>query len=369
MPAVTLSVDRKIELFQVLGLTLGLVGFGSVMVLSATAAFEVDYFSRHLVAIFIGFFGLGVIYVMPLSFFCRHYKTFFLLAIVLAAATLLFGSEVNGAQRWLRIGGFSFQAAEWGKLLVGIYLCGYLANHQENIEQDPRLFLVPILMVSMYSGTLVLQPDLGSAVVLLLATYCLVFVVGMRLRYFLGILLLFSIVLFLLIAHSPYRLERVVAFFDPWDDPLDSGWQLTQALIAFGRGEWFGEGLGGSVQKLFYLPEAHNDFILAVIAEELGIIGCTFVFLFFSFFIAKIFNIASRCLEIGLSFPGLLSYFIGCLFSLQIAINVGVTTGVLPTKGLTLPFISYGGNSIVVSLLLVGIVIRSLKELETYDQN
>ena len=369
MPAAILSVDRKIEVFYVLGFTLALVGFGSVMVLSATVAFEVDYFSRHLVAILVGFLGLGLMYFLPLSFFCSHYKVFFFLAFGFAIATLLFGSEVNGAQRWLRIGGFSFQASEWGKLLLGFYLCGYLANHQKSIEQDPKLFLVPILMVSIYSAVLVLQPDLGSAIVLVLATFCLVFVVGMRLRYFLGILLLFSIALFLLIANSPYRLERVVAFFDPWNDPLDSGWQLTQALIAFGRGEWFGEGLGSSIQKLFYLPEAHNDFILAVIAEELGIVGCTFVLLFFAFFIAKIFNIANRCLDARLIFPGLVTYFIGCLFSLQVLINVGVTTGVLPTKGLTLPFISYGGNSIVVSLLLVGIIIRSLKELETYDEN
>jgi len=363
------SVELKIDALYLLGFTVALVGFGSVMVLSATAAFEADYFLRHLVSVVIGFLGLTSICLIPLSFFSKHYKLFFLVALVLAVATLLFGNEINGAQRWLRLGGFSFQISEWGKLLLGIYLCGYLANHQEDIDQDPKLFLFPIFMVSVFSAAIVWQPDLGSAVVLILSTLCLIFVSGMKLRYFLVILLFFSSVLFFLIVRNPYRLERVIAFSDPWDDRLDSGWQLTQALIAFGRGEWFGEGLGSSVQKLFYLPEAHNDFILAVVAEELGIVGCWVILLFFALFVIKIFSIANRCLDRGLTFPGLASYFIGCLFSLQILINAGVTTGVLPTKGLTLPFISYGGNSIVVSLLLVGIVFRSLKESAAYDKN
>ncbi len=362
-------VEYEIEVFYLLGLTLVLVGFGSVMVLSATAAFEIDYFLRHMVSVFFGFLGLGLVCLLPLSIFSTHYRLFFLLAFVFAVGTLFFGTEVNGAQRWLRLGGFSFQVSEWGKFLLGIYLCGYLANHQEAIEQDPKIFLVPILMVSLFSAVLVLQPDLGSAVVLVLSTFCLVFVAGIRLRYLLAILLFFSVLLFFLIVQSPYRLERVAAFFDPWQDPLNSGWQLTQALIAFGRGEWFGEGLGASVQKLFYLPEAHNDFILAVVAEELGIIGCSVVLIIFTFLVIKIFGIAKRCLDKGLIFPGLASYFIGCLFALQILINAGVTTGVLPTKGLTLPFVSYGGNSIVVSLLLVGIVMRSLREIEAHDKN
>ena len=369
MAAAISSAEPKIDVFYLLGFTLVLVGFGLLMVLSATAAFDTDYFLRHLVSVFVGFLGLALICVIPLSFFSKHYQLFFLFALVLALATLLFGDEINGAQRWLRFSGFSFQISEWGKFLLGIYLCGYLANHQEDIEQDPKLFMFPILMVSVFSAAIVLQPDLGSAVVLVLSTFCLIFVAGMRLRYFLFILLFFSGVLFFLIVRSPYRLERVITFFNPWNDPLDSGWQLTQALIAFGRGEWLGEGLGSSVQKLFYLPEAHNDFILAVVAEELGIIGCWVILLFFALFVIKIFSIANRCLDRGLSFPGLASYFVGCLFSLQILINVGVTTGVLPTKGLTLPFISYGGNSIVVSLLLVGIVVRSLKESAAYDEN
>ena len=197
-------------------------------------------------------------------------------------------------------------------------MCGHLAQHQEKINDDPKLFLVPILTLSFFSAMLVLQPDLGSAVVLLLSALCLVFVAGMKLRYFFMLLMLFLLVLFFLIVLSSYRLERITGFLDPWEDRLDSGWQLTQALIAFGRGEWFGEGIGSGVQKLFYLPEAHNDFILAVVAEELGIIGCWSILIIFGLFVVKIFGIASRCFDQELNFAGLITYFISCLFALQI---------------------------------------------------
>ena len=362
-------IELKFEVLYLLGFVLLLTGFGAVMVLSATAAFETNYFVRHLFSLALGFIGLGLVWLTPLSFLRINYRLFFFVAILLAVATLTFGVEVNGAQRWLRLGGFSFQISEWGKIFLGIYLCGHLAQHQEKINDDPKLFLVPILILSFFSAMLVLQPDLGSAVVLLLSALCLVFVAGMKLRYFFMLVMLFLLVLFFLIVLSSYRLERITGFLDPWEDRLDSGWQLTQALIAFGRGEWFGEGIGSGVQKLFYLPEAHNDFILAVVAEELGIIGCWSILIIFGLFVGKIFGIASRCFDQELNFAGLITYFISCLFALQILINVGVATGVMPTKGLTLPFISYGGNSIIVSLLLVGIVFRSLKELEAHGRN
>ena len=173
----------------------------------------------------------------------------------------------------------------------------------------------------------------------------------------------------MLIISEPERLERVTSFWDPWIDQKNSGWQLSQALIAFGRGEWFGLGLGGSIQKLFYLPEAHNDFILAVIAEETGILGCLLLLIAFAILISKIFSVGKRCLQERLIFSGLSCHFIGILFSIQILINVGVSTGALPTKGLTLPLISYGGNSMVVSLFLLGIVIRSIKEMKANGNN
>ena len=340
-----------------------LSGFGSIMIFSAAAAFDTNYFERHLLFLALGSAGAVFILLCPLSFLSRSYRLFLALAFILVIATAIFGREVNGAQRWLRLGWFSFQIAEWSKFFLMIYLCGYLSKYQEELGKDHKRFLVPLVFILILAMLLILQPDLGSAVVILSAVLCLMFVVGIKLRFFFGAFVFFLLGLVLLIFSEPYRLQRVTAFFDPWSDQYNSGYQLTQALIAFGRGEWFGLGLGGSIQKLFYLPEAHNDFILAVIAEELGIVGAIFLIFFLAIFVFKIFQVAQKCVGEGLIFPGLSCYFIACIFSIQTLINVAVSTGMLPTKGLTLPFISYGGNSIVVSLLFVGIVMRSLKEL------
>ena len=339
------------------------------MVLSATKAFQTDYFTRHLSFVGVGFAVLALVYMTPLKFLSSNFRLALCLAFVLAGITFFYGAEINGAKRWVRIGGSTFQISEWAKVLLLIYLCGHLARHHADLFTNDLLYLIPLVFITLFCCLLVAQPDLGTAVLIMSTCFSLLFLVGMRLRYFLILFVGFALLLFMLIISEPERLERVTSFWDPWIDEKNSGWQLSQALIAFGRGEWFGLGLGGSIQKLFYLPEAHNDFILAVIAEETGILGCLLLLIAFAILISKIFSVGKRCLQERLIFSGLSCHFIGILFSIQILINVGVSTGALPTKGLTLPLISYGGNSMVVSLFLLGIVIRSIKEMKANGNN
>ena len=357
------------ELGFVLFLIMILLGFGTVMVFSATMAFHTDYLSKHLIFVVVGFVILSLVYITPLKFLSENFRWALCLAFVLAVVTFFFGAEINGAKRWIRVGGSTFQISEWAKVLILIYLCGYLARYYGDLFTKDRRFLIPTVFIALFCSLLIAQPDLGTAILIMITCFSLLFLIGMKLRYFVAFFLIFAFLLFMLIISEPERLERVTSFWDPWSDQKNSGWQLSQALIAFGRGEWFGLGLGSSIQKLFYLPEAHNDFILAVIAEETGILGCLLLLIAYTILIAKIFSIGSRCLQGRLIFSGLSCHYIGILFSMQVLINVGVSTGTLPTKGLTLPLISYGGNSMVVSLFLLGIVIRSIKEIRAHDEN
>ena len=363
------SKSSSDEVAFVLFFVLVLVSFGIVMVFSSTIASETDYLTRHLIFVAAGLSLLGLMSITPLRLLRDNFRWALVLAFFLAIITFFYGVEINGAKRWVRVGGATFQISEWAKVLLLIYLCGYLSRYYQNLLAHQSRLLIPVFFVALFCCLLVVQPDLGTAVLITLTCFSLLFLVGVRLRYFLVLFLVFSLALFFLIISEPERIERVTAFSNPWMDQWGSGWQLSQALIAFGRGEWLGVGLGGSIQKLFYLPEAHNDFILAVVAEETGILGCSLLLLVFTLLISKIFSIGKRCLQDRHNFSGLACYFVGILFSLQILINVGVSTGALPTKGLTLPLISYGGNSMVVSLFMLGIVLRSSKEMETHDSH
>ena len=363
------SKSSSNEAASVLFFVLVLVSFGIVMVFSSTIASETDYLKRHLIFVAAGLSLLGLMSITPLRLLRDNFRWALVLAFFLAIITFFYGVEINGAKRWVRVGGATFQISEWAKVLLLIYLCGYLSRYYQNLLAHQSRFLIPVFFIALFCCLLVVQPDLGTAVLITLTCFSLLFLVGVRLRYFLVLFLVFSLALFFLIISEPERVERVTAFSNPWMDQWGSGWQLSQALIAFGRGEWLGVGLGGSIQKLFYLPEAHNDFILAVVAEETGILGCSLLLLVFTLLISKIFSIGKRCLQDRHNFSGLACYFVGILFSLQILINVGVSTGALPTKGLTLPLISYGGNSMVVSLFMLGIVLRSSKEMETHDSH
>ena len=338
-----------------------LLTVGTVMVGSAAVALGGDYLTRHLVFLSIALVVAGGVFAVPSAVWNKLYLLGWLAALAVAIAVLVpgVGHEVNGASRWIRFGGFSIQAAEIAKFGLCVYLAGYLQRHQAEIGHA-RALILPLLMVLTVVALLVLEPDLGSAVVITVAAVGLLFLAGAKLRYFLGFAVIGVGALALLIAYAPYRIARVVAFLDPWAVAYGSGYQLTQALIAFGRGEVFGLGLGEGIQKLFYLPEAHNDFIFAVIAEELGGVGAIALAVLLAYLVVKIFTVARWQLQLGNYFQGYVAYFVGLIIGLQLLVNLGVNTGVLPTKGLTLPFVSYGGNSLIISCAMFALVLRGV---------
>jgi len=359
-------------------LSLAVIAFGTVMVASASIAHGSDFWHKHLLLSAAGAVLFAAAAVLPLVWWQRLHRLGWLLALLLCVAVLIpgIGREVNGAFRWIDLGIVRIHVAEYVKLLLVVYLAGYLARYAPKSKSSKSLqvssaayastaeLLRPLLLVGLVLGLLVLQPDFGSFVVMTVTVSALVFVAGMRLRVFLLLGLVVLGVIALLAVAQPYRIERLTAFVDPWQVAYGSGYQLTQALIAFGRGGYFGLGLGEGVQKLFYLPEAHNDFIFAVVVEELGLVGALALVLVFCVLVLRILRIARRALQNGFYFGGLLATGIGVLLGFQCLINFGVNTGLLPTKGLTLPFISYGGHSLIVSYVMLGLVFRVAMDSE-----
>ena len=337
-----------------------LLAFGTIMVGSASVAMPGDYIIKQLVNLCISLFLALMVLTIPLITWTRFYWLGWVISLFLVVLVLVpgVGYEVKGATRWVRIGGFSLQAVEVAKFGLMIFLAGYLSHYHDNLRQSPNRILVPLALVFIVCALVVAEPDLGSAAVVLAATLSVLFMAGAKLRFVLlmvvGGALLFALMVWL----EPFRMRRMAAFTDPWAVPFDTGYQLVQALIAFGRGELLGLGLGEGIQKLSYLPEAHNDFIFAVIAEELGSIGAIALIALYTFFVCLVLSVAKRSLQAGNLFTGYCCYFVGFIFAYQFLVNVGVNVGVLPTKGLTLPFISYGGNSLMVSCALFAFVLR-----------
>jgi len=264
------------------------------------------------------------------------------------------GVAVKGARRWLKLGPISLQPAEMVKLVAVLYVAAYLTNKGERIKEFKAGFLPPLLVVGLLSGLVLLQPDLGTVVVVGAVTLGLLFLGGARLLHLSGLIPMFLIAVGLLIWKSPYRLQRLLIFLDPTKDPTGAGFQVNQSFLAFGSGGPFGVGLGAGKQKLYFLPEAHTDFVLALVGEELGLVGTTAVMLLFAILIMKGFKIAGRAQD---PFGRHLAYGITLLIGAQAMINAGVATGLLPTKGLTLPLVSYGGSSLLVNLLAIGILL------------
>jgi cell division protein FtsW len=352
--------------FALIMLWLAAVTVGFVMVasasfpLSAAAGEPGRFVVRHAAYLFVGTAALVACLAIPLRFWQTIHRSLLIAALVFSVLVLVpgIGHEVNGSRRWIALGPFSLQAAEFAKFALVVYLAGYLSRCQGALETDPIALLRPLSLVAALCVLLLLEPDFGSVVVLAAVTGGVLFVAGARLRHFLLIVMVVGVLLAVLSVLQPYRLQRLVTFLDPWSVAYGSGYQLTQALIAFGRGDWFGLGLGEGIQKLLYLPEAHNDFIFAVVVEELGLVGALLVFGLLITLVLRIFRVAARALGEGRAFAGYLAYGTALLFGLQCVINVGVNTGTLPTKGLTLPFISYGGNSLLACCALVGLVLR-----------
>ncbi len=283
----------------------------------------------------------------------------FLLVLVLIPHV---GKSVNGSTRWISLGVVNLQVSELVKLFMLIYVAGYLVRHGDAVRTSLWGFIKPMLLVGLAGLLLMLEPDFGATVVLMGTVLCMTFLGGVRFVQFASFLLLFCFAAVMLIVTSPYRMERLTSFMNPWADPFDSGFQLTQSLIAIGRGGWFGTGLGGSVQKLFYLPEAHTDFLFAILAEELGFIGVSVVIALFCVLFWRAFRIGKLAENSGNRFAAYLAYGIGVWLAMQAVINIGVNMGLLPTKGLTLPLMSYGGSSLIVVCMAIGLLMRISKE-------
>jgi len=268
------------------------------------------------------------------------------------------GREVNGSSRWLSLGVANFQPSEFVKLAMMFYLAGYLVRRRDEVREAVSGFLKPMLLLAVVCTLLLMEPDFGAAAVLMATAMGLMFLGGVRIWQFGLLLFVVLLALAILAVASPYRMARITAFLNPWADPFDSGFQLTQALIAFGRGEWWGVGLGSSIQKLFYLPEAHTDFLFAVIAEELGLVSALLIIALFAVIVWRAFVIGRRAEKAGQAFSAYVAYGSGMWIGLQAFINIGVNMGILPTKGLTLPLMSYGGSSLIMSTVVVALLQR-----------
>jgi cell division protein FtsW len=286
------------------------------------------------------------------------------LATVLLVLVLVpgLGHSVNGSRRWLRVAGASFQVSELVRVIVLIYMASYAVRREKELRTTFKGLARPLGLLACMGALLLAEPDFGAATVLFASGFALLFLAGARLRYVLGMTLIAVAGFATLAMSSSYRLRRLTTFLDPWADPYNSGFQLTQSLIAIGRGEWFGVGLGASVQKLFYLPEAHTDFLFAVLAEELGLAGVALTLALFLGLIWRSFFIARLAAGAGLKFAAYLAAGFGLWVGIQAFINIGVNMGVLPTKGLTLPLMSYGRSSLIVSMAWVGLVLRVYHE-------
>lgn len=268
------------------------------------------------------------------------------------------GHTVNGSKRWLSLGPVGIQVSELTKITMIFYLAGYLVRQQLGVRQHIWGFIKPMIVLVLVSCLLLMEPDFGATVVIAGTVMAMLFLAGVKLRYYIGLLLAVCSSLAILAVSSPYRVARLTAFLNPWADQFNSGYQLTQSLIAFGRGGWLGVGLGGSVQKLFYLPEAHTDFLFAVLAEELGLLGVFFVLILYSILVARGLMIGLVAHEQERFFAAYTAYGLTFWLGLQAAINMGVNSGLLPTKGLTLPMLSYGGASIIINCVVIALLLR-----------
>ncbi len=349
-----------------------LMASGLVMVGSASIAVAEDqgvgashYLVRHVIYLGLGLLLAASFKVIPIAFLERICRPMMLLAALVLLLVFIpgIGYSVNGSSRWIKLGIVNFQVVEATKLMVIIYMAGYLVRKSELIKSRFFDTLKPLLLVAVLSLILLMQPDMGSAAVITAIVGCMVWLAGAAWRHIM-VLVMVTLPAFGWAAMEPYRLRRIVSFMDPWADPYDSGFQLTQALIAVGRGEVFGVGVGASIQKLFYLPEAHTDFIFAVLAEEFGLIGVIFILGLFMLLVTRIMSIGMIAHCTGRPFAGNLAFGVGLWIGLQALVSIGVNLGVLPTKGLTLPLISSGGSSVLMTCLALGMIFRIRYELD-----
>lgn len=352
-------------------LVLAIVLLGLIMVTSASVSIAskeagnpFGYLERQLVLTVIGGALAALLFCVRTEVLEKLAMPLLIAAFVLLIVVLVpgLGHVVNGSRRWIRIAGFNFQASELARVLVLIYVASYAVRREAELRNGFAGLLKPIGLLALVAVLLLAEPDFGAATVLFATGFGILFLAGAQLRWVVLMVIAAAGSLATLVAISPYRMRRLMAFLDPWADPFNSGFQLTQSLIAIGRGEWFGVGLGSSVQKLFYLPEAHTDFLFAVLAEELGLAGVLLTVGLFLALVWRSFWIARVASDAGLKFQSYLAAGFGLWLGVQAFINIGVNMGVLPTKGLTLPLMSYGRSSLVVTLAWIGILLRVYHE-------
>lgn len=351
---------------------LALLSIGLIMVTSASMSFADDRFGAplrfmlsHLVYLVVGSAALLVAWSIDSQFWAARSRLWLVLGLALMVAIMLpgIGYAANGATRWLRVGGLTVQVAELVKLALLVYLAAWLARYRELFLTAPQIAWQPVLVVALFAALLLAQPDFGSTVVIVATVGALLFVGGLQLRWVAAALLLIGAGGAALVAAQSYRLARITSYLDPWADQFSSGYQLTQSLIAFGRGEWLGVGLGQSLQKMLYLPEAHTDFVFAIYAEEFGFIGVVAMVALFGLLVGRLLQLGYRALALSQWYLGFLLIGFAVMLAGQAFINLGVNAGLLPTKGLTLPFVSFGGSSLVVSMAMAGLWLAAAREL------
>lgn len=348
-------------LFVILAIGLTMVASASVDISEHLFHSPFHYFWRQLLYLLLAIVVSSFLFFVSIEQLQKNAHKIFIVGLVLLVLVLIpgIGRHINGSARWIGVGPLGLQVSEFIKLAAVIFFARYLLEHRQSINNNWFEFIKPLVLMAIVGLLLLAEPDFGAFVVIVLTTLMVMFLLGVRLKYFV-VLVLAVLILFAIIAiSSPYRLQRLTTFLNPWQYQYQSGYQLTQSLIAFGRGHWFGVGLGNSVQKLFYLPEAHTDFLFAIITEELGLLGAGIIIFFYILLVGRMFYIAWQAQLADRSYSALLVFGFAFWLAIQVIVNIGVNAGVLPTKGLTLPFMSYGGSSLLINMIAMAFTLRA----------
>jgi len=348
------------SLFTILVMGLVMVSSASVSVSDDLFGHPFHFMGRQLLYLFLAILLGSIIIHIPTDVMHKWGIVMMLLSLFLLILVLMpgIGKSVNGSQRWINLLVFNLQASEVAKVCMVVYISGYLVRRAEQVREQWSGFVIPLGLTFCFLVLLLLEPDFGASVVLLGTVMAMLFLGGARVYQFILVLFMACCALVVVAVSESYRMKRLMNFIDPWADPFNEGYQLSQALIAYGRGEWFGLGLGNSVQKLSYLPEAHTDFVFSIWVEETGMLGGMLLILLFAILVSRIFRTGNHALSLGRPFSGYMCYGFSILIVAQVVINIGVNTGFLPTKGLTLPLISYGGSSLIITMCSLFVVAR-----------
>ncbi len=360
--SLSFAPDATLALLGLALLLVGLVAISSASIEYADWHFQNPWFhtQRHLAYLVIAITSGVVVYRVSPQFWLDTGWAWLFVALALLILVLIpgIGREVNGSQRWLPLGPFTVQPSEFAKIAMVIYLAGYMVRREHEVRHQWQGFLKPMAVLFATTLLLMIEPDFGATVIVVATAFGMLFLAGVKLGHFMLVLGGALGAMLVLVVSEPYRVKRLTAYTDPWADPYDTGFQLTQSLIAFGRGEWLGVGLGNSVQKLFYLPEAHTDFVFSIWAEETGFLGAMAVIALYTALIGRVLWVGRQAIRAKNLFGAYVCYGVALIFSGQAFVNMGVSSGLLPTKGLTLPFVSYGGTSLIVCCAMLALVLR-----------